>query len=163
TEIYFESLDRRENSLLLRSSDQAIYQNGYLLYVRGGQLLAQSFDPARGQLHGEPKSLSSDVLRDRNTWFAVFDAAGNLLVKANGGRGALPTLFDRTGKELMVVDERDPTNSALSPEGQRLALSPAGPSPAVWIHDLRRRTKTRLTFSPEPHVGADWAPDGTRI
>jgi eukaryotic-like serine/threonine-protein kinase len=163
TGIYFGSLDGRENRLPLHSSDQAIYQNGYLLYVRDGQLLAQSFDPARGQVQGEARRLFPDVLRDRNAWFADFDAVGDELVKANAGRGVPPTLFDRTGKELMVVDERDATNFALSPDGQRLALTPPGPDPAVWIHDLRSRTKTRLTFSPEPHTAPNWSPDGTRI
>jgi len=76
------------------------------------------------------------------------------------GGGVQPTLFDRVGKELMVVDERDAANCTLSPDGERLAVSPA--SPAVWIRDLRRRTKTRLTFSTEPHVAATWSPDGTQ-
>jgi len=62
-----------------------------------------------------------------------------------------------------LFDERDAANCTLSPDGERLAVSPAGLSPAVWIHDLRRRTKTRLTFSTEPNVAATWSPDGTRI
>jgi len=65
----------------------------------------ETWDPARFAClkMGEPQQLSSDILHKRDSWFAIFDAAGNLLVKANGGRGVQPTLFDRVGKELMVV------------------------------------------------------------
>ena len=49
----------------------------------------ETWDPARFAClkMGEPQQLSSDILHKRDSWFAVFDAAGNLLVKANGGRG----------------------------------------------------------------------------
>jgi Tol biopolymer transport system component len=44
-----------------------------------------------------------------------------------------------------------------------LALTPAGPNAAIWIHDLRSHTKTRLTFSPGQNSALAWSQEGTRI
>jgi Tol biopolymer transport system component len=58
------------------------------------------------------------------------------------------------------------SNPALSPDEKRLAVSIRDPKTKtrdIWIIDLLRGTKTRLTFDPADHVDPVWSPDGTRI
>src|SRR5439155_1504319 len=52
--LYWASLDGRENRMLMRSGANAIFASGNLLYVRDTNLVAQPFDPARGELRGVP-------------------------------------------------------------------------------------------------------------
>ena len=42
--LYYASLDGRENRPLFRSQSNAVYGSGFLLFARGDQLMAQSFD-----------------------------------------------------------------------------------------------------------------------
>src|SRR2546426_797921 len=65
--LYWASLDGRENRMLMRSGANAIYASGNLLYVRDTNLVAQPFDPARGELRGEPVTVASNVEYDRST------------------------------------------------------------------------------------------------
>jgi Tol biopolymer transport system component len=75
--------------------------------------------------------------------------------------------LDRTGKRLGVVGEAaDYSNPALSPDERRLAVEirdPRTKTRDIWIIDLLRGTKTRLTFDPADHLDPTWSPDGTRI
>ena len=53
---------------------------------------------------------------------------------------------------------------ALSPDGQRLALEVYRfPQQDIWILNLNRGTKTRLTFSHQASSNPIWSPDGNGI
>src|SRR4029077_16781311 len=54
--VYYETVHGNENRPLFRSQSNAVYANGFLLFARGDQLMAQPFDPAKGILSGEPRS-----------------------------------------------------------------------------------------------------------
>jgi serine/threonine-protein kinase len=56
------------------------------------------------------------------------------------------------------------TEPALSPDGARVAVA-AGPerSHEIWIHDLTRKTQTRLTFVEKDSRYPAWVPPGNRI
>jgi Tol biopolymer transport system component len=75
--------------------------------------------------------------------------------------------LDRKGKRLGVVGEAAAySNPALSPDDKKLAigiLDPQTKTRDIWIFDLLRGTKTRLTFDPADDMAAVWSPDGTRI
>jgi len=47
SDCYFASVDGKVNRLLLQGSGFAIYSSGFLLYVRGGRVVAQPFDPRK--------------------------------------------------------------------------------------------------------------------
>ena len=58
------------------------------------------------------------------------------------------------------------SNPALSPDERRLAVSIRDPKTKtrdIWMIDLLRGTKTRVTFDPGDHLDPIWSPDGTRI
>jgi Tol biopolymer transport system component len=49
----------------------------------------------------------------------------------------------------------------LSPDGRRVAIRASdGDDRDIWIHDVVRGTKTRLTFEPDLQDYPEWSPDG---
>jgi Tol biopolymer transport system component len=59
----------------------------------------------------------------------------------------------------------DYTNPALSPDGQRIAVSirESNGRRNVWVFDLARETKSRLKSEPADEVNPTWSPDGSEI
>jgi Tol biopolymer transport system component len=76
-------------------------------------------------------------------------------------------LFDRSGKRLGVVGEAaDYSNPALSRDDTKLAIDIRDAKTRtrdIWIFDLVRGKRTRLTFDPAEDVNPIWSSDGTRI
>ncbi|MGP8245250.1 MAG: TolB family protein, partial [Bryobacteraceae bacterium] len=101
---------------------------------------------------------------------AVFAASPNgVLVWRNGSSGSQSRLqwFDRNGRKLGTVsDPADFSSPALSPDEKKLAvgiMDPQTKTRDIWVIDLVRGTKTRLTFDPADDLNPVWSPDGTRI
>jgi eukaryotic-like serine/threonine-protein kinase len=165
--VYYASLDRREDRLLLRTQTNAIYVDGFLLFGRGDQLIAQPFDPDRGVLKGEPQTVVTGVMTDVATWHLDASASNNgLLVFANGANGTLQLVWaDRTGKQLGVAADKltNLITARLSPQGDRVALQLDPGTNDIWVLDLARGTRTRLTFGPIANAYPIWSPDGKWI
>jgi Tol biopolymer transport system component len=52
----------------------------------------------------------------------------------------------------------------LSPDGHKLAVMIGAPHSELWIYDLIRGVKTRLTFSENAFVStAAWSPDNSHV
>ena len=165
--VFYASLDGGENRQLFRSQSNAIYGSGYLLFTRAGQLMAQPFDPAAGKLSGEPQSLASGVVDDVSTWHMDASASNNgLLVLGSGGTADWQLVWmDRTGKQIgTVADKLSNLQAArLSPQGDRVALQMDNGVADIWILDLVRGIRTRLTFGPVSNTLPVWSPDGKWI
>lgn len=165
--VYYASVDGGVNKPLLKSRCNAIYAGGYLLFARNQQLLAQAFNPSTGALTGEPQTLARGVINDPITWHMDVAASNDgLLLYGTGGSGTLQFLWmDRAGKRLSPIAD-DLTNvqaASLSPRGDRLALQIDTGVNDIWVFDLARGTRTRLTFSAANNVFPVWSPDGTWI
>jgi eukaryotic-like serine/threonine-protein kinase len=162
--IFYASLEGRENRLLLHTQSNGIYAGGFLLFNRGDQLMAQSFDPANGKLSGELQTVSSGVLNDVSTWHSTVSASDNgLLTFGNGTSGSVQLVWtDRTGKQVgIAADNLQNLNLAsLSPQGDRVALMLDNGINDIWSLDLARGVKTRLTFGPTGNTFPVWSPDG---
>ena len=165
--IYYASLDGRENRPLLRSQSNAIYALGYLLYARGDQLLAQSFDGAKGKLTGDPQTLAKGVINDFSTWRMDASASDDgLLVFGSGGTGTLQLVWvDRASKQISVIADKlnDLQAAVLSPQGDRIAMQIDSGQNDIWVLDLARGVRTRLTFGPVANTSPVWSPDGKWI
>ena len=71
---------------------------------------------------------------------------------------------DRDGnEEALTVPPGDHINPRLSPDGTRIALDTRDDEDDVWVWDLMRETRTRLTFAPERDGFPVWTPDGLRV
>ena len=84
-----------------------------------------------------------------------------------GGAGRARSLAwrSRTGELLETVGQPQTMGQlALSPDSQRVAVRSAeSGDPDVWIHDLIRSTKTRLTFDDVIEEQPAWSPSGGEI
>ncbi|HEV2489344.1 MAG TPA: hypothetical protein VGT03_06030 [Candidatus Acidoferrales bacterium] len=170
--VYAAALDGGEPALIVRNTSAAIYAPpGYLLFVREGTLMAQRFDASKVQLAGDAVPLAEHVAVNTVINEAIFTVSENgILTYQAGGESAdvvRPTWYDRSGKPGGEIEASglyfDP---AISPDGHKLAfaVSPAnGGNFNIWIADLLRGTKMRLTFSSETDRQPAWSPDGKSI
>ena len=164
--IFWRSLrDGRTKRLAAEVSRTAYDARGYLLWVRQGALVAQSFEPGAGELAGEPfpiaEGVGADAQRSGKTWFGA--AAGIVATRVGTSQATQLRWYDRAGKRL--ADLTSPGaffEPAVSPDGRSVAVS-VGQSDAprgdVWIFDVGGKDRgRRLTFG-----GVDtpiWTPDG---
>jgi eukaryotic-like serine/threonine-protein kinase len=165
--VYFASIDGAENRLSFRSATNVVYAGGFVLFARGSQLMAQQLDPASGKLSGEPKILANGVANDLSTWHmdASISDAG-LLVMGSGGTPDWQLIWvDRTGKRIDTVADKlsNLQFARLSPDGQRVALQLDTGTNDVWVLDLARGIRTRLTFGPVSNSSPAWSADGKWI
>ncbi len=166
---YFASLDGREKRLVLGGGTSTIYASGFLLYLREGALMAQAFDPAHGQLAGdEPHRVVDHVARSGDVIHSTFDASENgILVYGTNNEANEKRLmwFDRTGKKQGATGESAGYwDVRLSPDGHYLASNAGSPNSEIWVDDLARGVRTRLTIDPDTDHGVPvWSPDGNRI
>ncbi len=146
---------------------------GHLLFVREKTLLAAPFDLQKLELTGEPfpvvDALGVAALGDYRD--ARFDLSQN---------GTLAYLIDgastRSG-QLMFVDRQGNATAAfaergmylvprLSPDGGHIAYAAIDPQSGqrnIWIGDLKRGTRTRLTLGTGSSSDPIWTPDGQGI
>jgi serine/threonine protein kinase len=171
--VYLGSLDRETPIRpLIEGATNAQYANGHLIFLRGGVLFAQPFDVERLQLHGEARTLVSQV---QTLGRSVSDVTGAFTVSQTGllayqseSRFVTQlTWFDRQGNRLSTIGERgDYTDVALTRDGSRVATSVMDPAVAtrdLWTFDVARGVGERFTFGPEDDFGPNWSADGSRI
>ena len=166
-ELYYASLDGRENRPLFRSQANAVYADGFLLFARGNQLMAQPFDPASGKLSGEPQDLAKGIMNDASTWHMDASvSSGGLLVFGSGASGDLQLVWmNNSGKEISTVADKleELQGAVVSPQGDRIALQIDAGENDIWVLDLSRGVRTRLTFGPVANTSPVWSPDGKWI
>jgi eukaryotic-like serine/threonine-protein kinase len=165
--LYFASLDGRENRPLFRSESNAIYADGYLLFARGDQLMAQAFNPGSGTLSGTPVSIAKGLAHDVSTWHMDASASDNgLLILGSGGSADWQLVWvDRTGKQIGTVADKL-TNlqlARISPQEDRIALQIDNAQSDIWVLDVARGVRSRLTFGPVANQAPVWSPDGKWI
>ena len=105
------SLDSPDSQFVLEARSNAAYQDGYLLFVRDGTLLAQPFDPDRLKLVGDAVPLAERVRSDPLMGRSVFSvSAGSTLAYEIGGTepGSRMVWIDRTAKERAAFGDPGP-------------------------------------------------------
>ncbi len=165
--LYYAALDGSENRPLFPSRSNAVYASGFLLFARGDLLMAQPFDPAKGTLSDEPRSLAQGVMNDVSTWHMDASASGDgLLVFGSGGTPDLQLVWmDRSGKQISTIADKFTSLqfARISPQGDRVALQIDAGVNDIWVLDLARGVRTRLTFGPIANTFPVWSPDGKWI
>ena len=164
---YWASLDGKENRLLLKGATCATYASGYLVYLRDARLMAQILNLQAAQLKGDARPVVERVARFSGG-LGFFDVSENGVLIYEGGASREErriTWFDRAGKELGVIgDARQYWNVRLSPDGSKLAFHAGEPNSNIWIDELARGARMRLTNDLENDKGSPiWSPDGSRV
>lgn len=168
--VYLGSLDSGEIRRLLTTPYNAAYASpGYLLFIRGETLVAQSFDPQSLQLSGHPIPLADGVFLAKSTGVAnFFSSQGRVLAYVNSSADSRQLeWFDRDGKSLGHLGRPQAFSSQspkLSPDGKRLAVArgPVG-GEDIWLWDLVSGISSRFTFDPARDNSPVWSPDGSQI
>jgi serine/threonine protein kinase len=168
--IYLTALDSKERKLLLRNDSNAIYAApGQLLFVRDSTLMVQSFNLRSLALEGEAKPIADHVAVNTDTWRGIVTASANgelLYQHGTAGSGSQLVWYDASGKqgEPVLPESADYYWPALSPDGSKLAVDIEVNSLGdIWVIDLARHTKTRITFGPQSSGDPVWWPDGKSV
>jgi Tol biopolymer transport system component/tRNA A-37 threonylcarbamoyl transferase component Bud32 len=166
--IVFGSLDDKGYKLLVPNDSNAQYSPaGYLLYVQQHNLMAVPFAPGTGKFKGEPELLAEQIKVDPDRWLGFFSvsSSGVLLYSTGEESKTQFTVFDKSGKVLGTLGEPDNYDAPrVSPDGKKLAFSLGTPGKSnIWVFDLERKTRTRLSFSERGDVTPAWSPDGKYV
>jgi Tol biopolymer transport system component len=138
-------------------------RTGHILYRRQPEnagVWALPFSLSRRQPAGEPFLVMP--LGDNPS----VSLDGTLVALVGGGGPQQLVWVDRNGNVLGTVGQPQPDIQfvSLSPDGTRAAVTAhEGENWDIWIHDIPRGTKTRLTFDKGRDWSPVWAPDGRRV
>jgi eukaryotic-like serine/threonine-protein kinase len=175
TMIFLGSLDGNAPKRLVDSEASGIYvhdttttHQDYLLFVRERTLFAQSFDPMRLELVGEPQALDESVGFDPWAGFHSKISASQTGILAYTSGAGLSQLrwFDRAGTPLELVGPAALNQDfRLSPDGHRVALQrdDAIGSADIWLLGAAGPGSARLTFHPAYEGAPVWARNGSRV
>jgi Tol biopolymer transport system component len=139
---------------------------GHLLFARDNTLLKVPFDLERLEVTGRPEVIAENVVTDPLTGSASFALSreGSLAyvrgVKVEEYQIwtlGLDGTAERLGQETDYFADLD-----VSPDGRYLALEVDGANSDIWIYDLERRSRSRLTFEWN-NLNPLWTPDGRHI
>ena len=166
-QVYAGSLDAKEKVYVVDSGGRPAYARpGYLLFVRGSNLMAQRFDEGHLRLSGDPTPVTEELGRDY-----IFEAAysvsenGILVAHSGGVSTSVLTWYDRTGKPGNLLGTDNFNTIRFSPDDHTLAASIYDNSGGedIWLFDLARGVRTRFTFGPALSDDPVWSPDGKTI
>jgi len=160
-----------ERVQLLTTDTNALYAPGgdgrsYLLWLRGGVLVAQEFDAGTLKLEGEPYPVADPVAKIGllGQMNAAVSADGLLLYSASNTLSQF-TWFNRTGNRLEGVGEpAEYSTFRLSLDGGRIVTALDRPgSTDIWLLEVERGVAGKLTSNPGLSTFPIWSPDGKTI
>ncbi len=136
---------------------------GWLLFVREKTLMAQRFDDTKRLLAGNPQPVSEIGVGSTFPFFSV--SAEGMLVFRRGDSSRI-TWIDRYGQELSgIADQEKYGPFDVSRDASQLVVSISQPNGQInlWVMDLLRGTRTRLTSDEAQYVDPRWSPDGHHV
>ena len=165
--IYVASLTDGSPRRLMSSYGSAQHASGWLLTVRDTSLLAFPFDSRRMTIGSEAVRIRDDVNFDRGVWRGGFTASdeGTLAYQVTqAGIGGQLTWTDASGRRMGSVGEKSEASMPrLSPDGRRALVMLGDPNNDIWVYELDRGVRTRLTTAAQVQPAPVWSPDGSEI
>lgn len=156
------------------NSDFARYApSGRLLYRTGESVFAVTMSLASGTTTGTPEALFDGVLAAQNSALAL-SADGTLAYLPNsiatGNEGKI-LIVNRSGGVTAVVDDTavgliTPTDSMrFSPDADTIvaAIQAVPNTSDLWVYDLSRGARTKLTDQGPINTNPTWSPDGKQV
>ena len=140
------------------------YNDGYVLLLRNGTLLAQRLDLGARKLAGSPATVAENV-----SAFSI-SATGVLAYRAGEppiGESRQLVWYDRQGNRAPIRDAPpNSSNPRLSPDDTQIVVDTSGGTlraADLWSIDVARSVPTRLTFDPANEDVGLWSLDGKQI
>ena len=180
-EVYLASLDGKINKRLLATNSNAIYTTtaageGRLLFLRNGTLMAQPFNAQHLSLTGEPLRVADSVsgAEGNRGGFTASDNGTLIYASRSINQSNQLSWIDRTGRVLKHISVAGTDDSLrltfdefpkLSPDENQVLMELMDPNGNgdIYMLDLARGARTRLTIDPGNDRYPIWSPDGTRI
>jgi dipeptidyl aminopeptidase/acylaminoacyl peptidase len=168
--IYLGDLRRDDaagDAHVLAADSNVFFGAGHLAFVRRGELFAQPFDLDTGRTTGPAFPVAERIDQDPyDDGFAFFTLSHNGVLVYRGGVTPDRQLrwFDRAGGQIGAVDEPgEYRDLALTRDGRRLAferMDPRHGTRDIWIQELDRPARLRLTSTADEDGAPVWAPGG---
>ncbi len=171
--IWAGELGSADRKAVLEVASNVMYASGYLVYVRGGVLVAQKFDTGSLTVDGNVIPLVDNVRLDTRFSRSVFALSQTGVLVCMTGREQNQTQLrwlDRDGKPLANIGEPAGYTyggtPCISPDGRSAAMpvsrAERGTSD-VWIVDLETGRRHKITVDGEDHPAAAWRSDGRAL
>jgi hypothetical protein len=168
--VWVGELGSDERRLLIRNRGNAVYASGHLMYVREGILMAHPFDPDRLELVGDPRPVVEGVGVDMSYFRGDFAVSPDGTLAFRRGDVDAEAQLHWIGLDGAIGEPVGETarvsGISMAPDGNRAALVISDPETGtddIWIHDIERDVRTRVTFGRLDEFSPVWSPDGTRI
>ena len=169
--VVFASLDGKTRRFLFaRSNSPAYYapdpegRTGWLLYPPSGtNSFARPFDPAKGEVTGDPVPIADSVpgrtdllcLQQRRLDVPALPPLANATDLVQPGTG---NNWASSGRLAHLAVR------SISPDQQTVAFSRTSDGNSdVWLLNLARNSPTRFTLEPGADTNPVWSPDGQRL
>jgi len=158
-----------ERKVILQLDSQFLWapfysSTGHILYRRRGTnagLWAAPFSLSRLEVTGEPFLIEPDGD------YPTVSADGTLLYIRGAGSGLRQLVrVNREGVVEGTIGQPQAriASPSVSPDGRHVAvMARENESWDIWIHDVERGTRTRLTFGAGQDWDPTWTPDGKRV
>ena len=161
TQIAAQDLETGRREILGPGQRPVYSPTGHIVYETAGDLWAMPFSVSDLKRTGEPFPIQPGAS------LPSIAADGTLVYL--GTTGGLEQLIwrDRKGVKLGAVGQPQTRVRAprLSPDASRIAVQAWEDIPQldIWIHNVTRGSKTRLTSHPAPEYDGRWTPQGNMI
>ncbi len=152
-----------EKRLLDRGTSPRYISTGHLVYAYDGKLEAVPFDLDNLKVTASPVPVLDHVRMEANygaTQYAI-STDGTLIYLPGVFQGKSTLIWsDRKGHaEQLQFPAKTYGHFQLSPDGKRLAIEVQSMKWEVWIFDLLRGSRSKLTIDGNNRLGI-WTPDG---
>ena len=172
--IYAGSLDGTAPKFVVASFSQAVFiAPGTLLFLRDGALMAQSFDPDRLNLVGDPTRIVPEVLYSgANGQTAMSASARGGVIAYREGREFYPisdlVWIGRSGQVTGTVGQPGAYSQLrLSPDEKQVVVAARDQRTTAgtnqWVLDFGNKVLSQVTFEETNGSDALWAPDGQSL
>ncbi len=156
--------------LIAQSTFARYVPPGWLVFVRGGAVLAVRLDLRRLRIEGTPVAVREPISVGGLAGTASFDVTRDgTLVYVSGPRiaemNSSVVLLDRSGRETALpLDLADYNFPAFSPDGRRIVLQKCvGMSCKLHVFDRERGVLSPLATEPGRFFSPVWSPDGREV
>ena len=165
--VWIASIDNpKEKRRLLPDLAQAVFAEGYVLFVRGGNLMAQRFDARSLTVRGEAVPIVDRVNYSPTSGWADFSVSDNgAIAIGTSTPDRRMTWLDRSGKPLGAFGAQGRYQYlSLSPDQNRVAAdSGTTTGYELFVMEPTRGTTTQITYGEATGNFPVWSPDGSRI
>jgi Tol biopolymer transport system component len=166
--IYLASLDGSESRLLVHTTRAGEFlPPDRLLYLSEGALLSRAFDVTSGTMRGNPVVIADRVGGSSNFYPGFSSSPNGTIAFAAGASTSELVWHDRDGQRLPApFPEAGYVDFRISPDNKYLAVAEIDPRtdhPDLYLLDLARGTRERMTSTRVTEATPTWSPDSRQL